>query len=108
MKENKQIQNLIAHISHFMKCPNCGANYDVENVQYLGKIQVFYVVQLFCERCAIPVFASVLVKESKVSKDNHSLKLNNAKDQKPISTDDIIDFHGLLANHDGDMKTLLG
>jgi len=106
LKENKEIKQLISHIANFMKCPNCGASYDVENVQYLGKIQVFYVVQLFCQRCSIPVFASVLIKESRIPSARFK-KEKIKKDAKPISSDDLIDFHNFISKYEGDFKTLL-
>jgi len=91
-----------------MKCPNCGADYDIENVQYLGRIQVFYVVQLFCERCSIPVFASVLVKKSNIKFDLTNEETKSKKGAKPISANEVIDFHSFISQHKGDLKTLLG
>jgi len=113
MKEDREIEALLKNISEHLKCPNCGSHYDVDNVHYLGRMQVFYVLQLFCVRCGIPVFASVLVKDGR-KKDKvfqipseltkvDLLRLAN----DPLDSNNVIDFQSFIKNHQGSLSDLL-
>ena len=113
LRENKEIQELLRNISEHLKCPNCGSLYDVSNVNYLGKIQAFYVLQLFCTRCGIPVFASVLVRDGRKRLITNPIPSELTKSdlirisQAQISSDRVLEFANFMKNYNGSLSSLL-
>jgi C4-type Zn-finger protein len=103
---------LLKNISEHLKCPNCGSAYDATNVHYLGRIQVFYVLQLFCERCGIPVFASVLIKDGRKSGVKQLFSELSKQDllrisPDPVAADEVLDFQSFLKNYKGSLSDLI-
>jgi len=72
----------------------------MEDIEFRGKIDAAYIMQLNCHSCQTPVIATVLA----VSSAKHK---NYQKYKGKISTNDLIELHEILKNHKGDLKSLL-
>ena len=104
-----QLQELIKNIQAMMRCPSCGANYDEDNIHFLGQLDMAALIQLDCQSCDLPVMATILVSDKqqqpKILSDMSKEDLPNAS-QEPVSSDDAVDFHSALQDFDGDFERL--
>lgn len=106
-----QLQELIKNIQAMMRCPSCGANYDEDNIHFLGQLDMAALIQLDCQSCGLPVMATIVVSEKgqaqpqKILSDMSEGDLTNAS-QDPVSSDDAVDLHTALKEFDGDFEKL--
>lgn len=107
--DGKQFFDLIKNIYTALKCPACGEVYLIEEIQLLGHFDGFFLMQMTCSKCKLPV--SVNFYTSREYKEQMSdLKLSDLKNIPPemISTDEVIDFHKTLKFFDGDIYKAVG
>jgi len=119
-----QLKELIRNIQAMIKCPNCGKSYRKEDIHFLGQLGQAVLVQLNCFSCKMPVMATIVaqVKTSnaegfkgidfseELPKMFKGLKgeRSSGKIEKPITSDELIDFHSFLEDFDGDFESLFG
>jgi len=76
-------------------------------------MQVFYVLQLFCIRCGIPVFASVLVKDGRKKELAKQIPFELTKQDllrispQRLQTDDVVEFSQFIQKHKGSLSDLI-
>lgn len=106
----QQFEKLVANLQDVMRCPNCSSAYFLDDIHYLGQMEVMTFLHLRCHKCGTPVFASVAVAtgdgtiitsdivEEQIIKTR---KLGAVSDQsttlcRPITHDDVLDVHTAL------------
>ncbi len=115
----EQLQEIIKSIQTLMRCPNCGAHYNLGGISVLGQIDnTTCLVDLECNQCGMPVrvIANVAVhhqnKElSEVQNRIKETKITNGEESeissdKKVTVDDVIELHRFLEKFDGDFKSL--
>src|SRR5438045_7616484 len=102
-------------------CPACGRRYRGSRINLLAERDGLFFVDLDCSRCGSHTVAIVTVELDKAE-----LSIIDASDielavdlvpehlgeelpanQEPVSADDVLAMHELLADHQGDIRTLL-
>ncbi len=92
-----ELNDLVRNIQHLIKCPFCGATYEIQHINILDRFKSMFVVHLFCSRCKRPAMAALIV-----SKNIDFLE----EGEEPVTTDDLIEIHQFLKDFDGDFKKL--
>lgn len=102
-------------------CPACGRRYRGSRIQLLAERDGLFFVDLDCSRCGSHTVAIVSVES-----DETELSIIDASDielavdlepehlgedlperLEPVTADDVLDMHELLAGYDGGIKELL-
>ena len=102
-------------------CPACGRRYRGSRIQLLAERDGLFFVDLDCSRCGSHTVAIVTVES-----DEAELSIIDASDielavdlepehlgealpenLEPVTADDVLDMHELLADFEGDMRQLL-
>ena len=105
-----QLQELIKNIRTMMRCPSCGANYESDNIHFLGQLDMAALIQLDCQGCGLPVMATIVVSDknqpqAKVLSDLGQEDLSSPS-KDPVSTDHVVDMHSFLKEFDGNFEKL--
>lgn len=113
---SKAFQDIFKHLRAFCKCPSCGESYHLGDIRFLGKVENYYLVQLSCHECALPMLATVFLDVEVPAKGSRK-KAGAKSDLKPrerarfaqkgeISADEIAGFHRFLLDHRSDLHHL--
>src|SRR4051794_12701867 len=103
-------------------CPACGRRYRGSRIKLLAERDGLYFVDLDCSRCGSHTVAIVTVEldeaelsiidasdiELAVDLEPEHLGEELPENTEPVSADDVLAVHELLAGFDGDMYTLIG
>lgn len=63
----RALQELIKNLRVFYKCPSCSAEYETDDIRFLGKVDQHCFMQLNCSKCSLPVLATVLLSAQEVN-----------------------------------------
>jgi len=116
---DQQFHKLVQSLQDVMRCPNCSAAYNLEDINYLGQMETMTFLHLKCHKCNTPVFASIatatsdgdilqpeLIEEQIIQRR----KLNSNEDNqltRKITHDDVLTVHEALFNSDGNLSKFL-
>lgn len=111
-----------------MRCPHCGKEYAVDDINLMGFNGQTYMLKMQCANCNLPVNASITVNEqNRVSQMPSVFGINSlnlpkrkiditppqtykkAKSKefkKPISSNDVLDFHVFLKDFKGRLDNI--
>lgn len=110
-KMNKsELQDLIRNLQALMRCPSCGAHYKSEEIQFLGQVDVAWLLQLNCAACSLPVLATVMVadkpKSRKIMSDFRVDEFERFGGFSEVTADDVLEMHNFLDTFDGNFSAL--
>jgi hypothetical protein len=102
-------------------CPACGRRYRGSRIQLLAERDGLYFVDMDCSRCGSHTVAIVTVEtdaaeisildasdiEIEVDLEPEHLGETLPDNLEPVTADDVLDMHELLAGFEGDMHALL-
>ena len=123
------LKQLLKNLQIIMRCPHCGKEYTPDDMHLNGFNGQTYMLKMQCSNCNLPVNASITVNgQSKIPQmpkmfGFNSLKLpkqkiditppqaykpknKQKKFKKPISTNDVIDFHVFLKDFKGRLDNI--
>ncbi len=60
----KALNELINNLRVFYRCPSCSAEYQTDDIRFLGKVDQHCFMQLNCQKCSLPVLATVLMSHT--------------------------------------------
>jgi hypothetical protein len=122
--DKKILRELLKNLQIIMRCPHCGKPYNLDEINLNGQT---YTLKMQCSNCNLPVNASVTVNDSRAATQMPNLfgfnkinlnreitppatyKSNKLKKEfkKPISADELIDFHKFIKNFDGRLDKII-
>ena len=115
----EQLQEIIKSIQTLMRCPNCGAHYNIGGISVLGQIDnTTCLVDLECDQCGMPVRVIANVAVHHRSKDLSEIQDKNLAEiqakledseissNEKVNVDDVIELHRFLEKFNGDFKSL--
>ncbi|HET8569974.1 MAG TPA: hypothetical protein VFM93_13420 [Candidatus Limnocylindria bacterium] len=94
--------NWLEGIFGTVRCANCGATYDREDVSVVGNREEYWFVRCSCHACGTQGIGVVIVKELAAT----SATAEPAAEREAISVDDVIAAHEVLRAHTGDVHSL--
>ncbi len=113
----KYLQELIKSLQEFYKCPSCETNYHLDDIKFLGQIELFCFVQLTCHGCSLPILATVSLSgsSSKTSSTSTKRKKTDLRQKEQvkfarkgvISAGEIADLHIQLSRMKGGFGKLV-
>jgi hypothetical protein len=107
----KALNELINNLRVFYRCPSCSAEYQSDDIRFLGKVDQHCFMQLNCQKCSLPVLATVLMSHVAPTKSKRnrrktgktSLGLDASRRERAqfqqkgaITSAEIADFYGFL------------
>lgn len=110
---DKELAKVMAWLSEKMRCPLCGFRYNLEGIKVLPKRSGPSVhVHTNCGECACSLMFALDIKGGEVFlvgvvtdlTHDDALKFQN---KNPISTDEVLDWHGFWQSFDGDFTKAL-
>ncbi|CAN5588568.1 hypothetical protein BH23CHL8_BH23CHL8_09390 [soil metagenome] len=96
-------------------CGACGQAYGEERVRLIAQREELFFVDLACAHCGSQAVAIVSIQledpPAAEPDDGGSHAGTDAmaapQEQEAVSSDDVLDVHRLLADHEGDLRSLL-
>lgn len=92
-----------------MRCPSCGALYNVDEVQFMGSQEGYFLLSMTCAKCSLPVWVNFFSG----SPDGRSVLNDLTIDDLELSTkpaitpNEVLDFHNFITGFNGDFKKYL-
>lgn len=91
-----------------MRCPSCGAVYTVEEMQFMGSQDGYFLLSMTCTKCSLPVWVNFFAGQNQGPILNDLTVMDFDLSRKaPISNDEVINFHRYIRNFDGNFKRVL-
>lgn len=88
-----------------MRCPSCGAVYTVDEMQFVGSQDGYFLLSMTCSKCSLPVWVNFFAggNQGPIINDLTILDFELSR-REPISNDEVINFHRFIRNFDGNFK----
>jgi len=88
-----------------MRCPSCGAIYEVSEMQFMGSQDGYFLLSMTCRECSLPVWVNFFAgNNEKVIASDLTVTEVDILNREPISDNEVIDFHIGLKKFDGNFK----
>ncbi len=87
-------------------CSVCGTNHARSDIRVLGKLDSAWIVRVTCSSCQTAFKLLVVVEEQKAAVTPVREGRSREHRRPPVSIDDVLDAHGLLATFEGDVNAL--
>lgn len=95
--------NVLKTITETMSCPNCNHSYDLEEVQFISKMDGYSMVHLACSHCKSPVWVNIFTLDQKVGPRMEYIERGDINTEE-ITSNELIEFHKVLKKFDGDFR----
>lgn len=88
-----------------MKCPSCGAVYSIEEVQFMGSENGYFLLSMTCAKCALPVWVNFFAGEAP-NRHVSDLTITDMEliNRSEITPDEVIKFHSYIKGFNGDFR----
>jgi hypothetical protein len=105
--DKKKFLDLLKNLQSIMRCPSCGAIYSVDEMQYMGNQDGYFLLSMTCNKCSLPVWVNFFAGEAPLKAITDLTITDMELSQKSsITHDEVIDFHTHISNFDGNFKKL--
>jgi hypothetical protein len=106
--DRKRFLDLLKNLQNIMRCPACGALYSVEEMQFMGNQDGYFLLSLTCTKCNLPVWVNFFAgnPEVRIISDLTITDMELSQKQ-PITVNEVIDFHSFIKGFSGDFKRYL-
>jgi len=88
---------IVRQVAQTVRCGACGARYRDEDLSILENSDNVWMLMAVCPGCDTQALIMVVVRDA----------LPEPEPQPALNVDDVLDFHSLLVEHHGDVRTLL-
>lgn len=107
--DRKKFFNLLKNLQTIMRCPSCGALYDVEEIQYVGNQDGYFLLSMTCSKCSLPVWVNFFAggEREPVIASDLTITDSHFLSREPISSDEVLEFHMSIKKFNGDFKKAL-
>lgn len=108
--DRENFLDLMKNLQTVMKCPACGAIYDVNEIQFVGNQEGYFLLSMTCSKCSLPVWVNVFAGNKNQPRMIHDLAVSDIElsNREAIGTNEVIDFHCFLKTFKGDFKKTIG
>ena len=98
--------DLMKNLQTIMKCPACEAIYDVNEIQFVGNQDGYFLLSMTCSKCNLPVWVNVFAGNNSSPKIITDLTVSDFEltSREPITPNEVITFHKFLKDFKGDFK----
>ncbi|MGC8786689.1 MAG: hypothetical protein ACP5Q1_04615 [Anaerolineae bacterium] len=112
-EEERAIQAmLIRYLVAHTQCSGCGRRYKPSDVQIHERHGDVWLASVTCSACGLRGLIMAAIRSSETEElepvlEDDAEEWAALQEIKPISDDDVLDFHHFIQNFDGDMEELL-
>jgi len=113
-----ELSALVKQIKKRIPCPSCKENYTNEGIRVIGTMSNEGFFHATCSSCEIEVVIDITLNGKK--RKHRSIKgskqisdiisedvVINEREQRNVTTDDVIEMHNFLKGFDGDFKNII-
>ena len=102
--------DLMKNLQSVMRCPACGALYDVNEIQFMGNQDGYLLLSMTCSKCNLPVWVNFFAGNPGQAKIITDLTVADFElsTKPPITSNEVITFHNFLSGFKGDFKRAFG
>jgi hypothetical protein len=105
--DKKKFLDLLKNLQSIMRCPSCGAVYSVEEMQYMGNQDGYFLLSMTCNKCSLPVWVNFFAGEAPGKKiSDLTISDMNLSVMEPITDNEVISFHNFISGFDGNFKKM--
>lgn len=90
-------RSIVRQVVQTIRCGACGARYRDENLTVVENSEGVWMLMAVCPGCDTQAMVMVVFRDS----------LHEEDAEPAIDSDDVLDFHRLMAEHEGDVRSLL-
>jgi len=106
--DRKKFLNLLKNLQSIMRCPACGAIYTVEEIQYMGSQDGYFLLSMTCSKCSLPVWVNFFAGGTQAAPVTDLTIYDFELSQRPaINQNEVIEFHRMIHSFDGNFKKAL-
>lgn len=103
--DKKRFLDLLRNLQNIMKCPACGSLYNVEEMQFMGSQDGYFLLSLTCSKCSLPVWVNIFAGgNSRPTMSDLTITDLQLVSRGPVTADEVIEFHNSLKKFNGDFK----
>lgn len=105
--DKKKFLDLLKNLQSIMRCPSCGAVYSVDEMQYMGNQDGYFLLSMTCSKCSLPVWVNFFAGEApgRPITDLTICDMELAT-KTPIGSNEVITFHEYISGFDGNFKKI--
>jgi hypothetical protein len=100
------IEQLIRYLVAHLKCVACQGQYSIDDFQVLEKGTSMLILLMTCQHCQTQGLLMAFVQEQQME-PKRNRRSAEGPELGPITIDDVLDIHRLLAHFEGDCNALL-
>lgn len=103
--DRKKFLDLIKNLQNIMKCPSCGAVYTVDEMQFMGSQDGYFLLSMTCTKCSLPVWVNFFAGEAPIRPITDLTIMDMELVSRPaIEANEVIEFHKHIRSFDGNFK----
>jgi hypothetical protein len=104
--DREKFLELMKNLQGIMKCPYCGALYNLDEIQFVGNKDGYMLLSMTCSKCSLPVWVNFFAGNSGAPRPPFDLSVAdfNLTVRPEISADEVITFHRFLKTFDGNFQ----
>lgn len=106
--DKKKFLDLLKNLQSIMRCPSCGAVYTVDEMQFMGSQDGYFLLSMTCTKCSLPVWVNFFAGEApgRMITDLTVTEMELAG-RPAIEGNEVIEFHSFIRSFDGNFKSVL-
>ena len=109
LAEGVRAQSLRRLVRHKVTCAFCGRRYLPRHLRFVGFDGTVWLFLGACGHCQSLALIGVVLQRGRPSICELTPdELVHTGEQRPVTTDDVLDVHDHLASFDGDFRSLFG
>ena len=102
-------EHFIRHIMSAVSCSVCGARYEGDNVQVLGRHSDLWFLSVYCPICENEGLVTAILEKGQTAKlisDFSADDLTRLHEIETVDSTDVLSLHDFLEEFDGDFTKL--
>ncbi len=110
MQDSLNKDEIIEKIARRLRCSTCGRRYKPYDFTVMEEREDIAVMKMVCRECHKQSVVFAVIQRRRVRPVYSELQPDEwqrFRDQRPLSNDDMIDFHRSLNEYDGDLSDIL-
>lgn len=108
--DQEKFINLLKNLQNIMHCPSCNSTYSMDEMQFLGNQDGYFLLSMTCKKCSLPVWVNFFAgnrEGSRMIANDLTVMDFDLMNREPISKNEVIDFHLSLKKFNGDFREAL-
>jgi hypothetical protein len=89
-----------------MKCPSCGALYTIDEMQFMGSQDGYFLLSMTCTKCSLPVWVNLFAGEAPLRPVTDLTIMDmDLSTREPICANEVIEFSAFVRGFNGNFRS---